>query len=625
MIFKDKKSNLFIADSSINPFKDGIVESKTLQEDLSSFILSASGWRKIFAISKDEEDDSSEISLNDKYFAALIALSFAKYLNCITDKEINNCTLVDNSKRVKITIAIDARPTGPQILDIVNRVFLALNIEVINLYIAAAPEIMALSSLDKTIDAFLYISASHNPIGHNGIKFGKAGGVLNKEESQILSKYFIDFVNSDKAIEYVKFLVDNLDQNKLDENYKTIEENKNYSLKTYTQFALLTASKNAKIEDYTTDIKQKIAKKNIGIVAELNGSARTLTIDKDFFKDLGVKLYSVNDKPRQVVHPIVPEGENLEMCREILEKKHKEDKDFVIGYVPDNDGDRGNLVYIKESTQKAEILKAQEVFALVVMAELSAIRCVNPDKKMAISVNGPTSMRIDDICKALDVEVFRAEVGEANVVQKAEELREKGYIVRILGEGSNGGNITYPAKVRDPLNTLLSIINILSDEKIFNYYREKTNYKNSELTIENLINSLPQYITTDAFSKEAKLQIKSDHGTLKNNYEKEFLSFYNSNSDFLKSEYSIYSYSVVQMEGTKCTYSLGQEYRTPPYRGGYKIIFKDENNNNLAFIWMRGSGTEAVFRILVDVKSNNTDLYTYLLNLHTSLLKKADK
>ena len=31
-------------------------------------------------------------------------------------------------------------------------------------------------------DGFFYISASHNPIGHNGYKFGVNGGVLSKEE-----------------------------------------------------------------------------------------------------------------------------------------------------------------------------------------------------------------------------------------------------------------------------------------------------------------------------------------------------------------------------------------------------------------------------------------------------------
>jgi phosphomannomutase len=625
MIFKDKKSNLFICDSLINPLEKELTNIQEFKNQISSFILSASGWRKVFAISKDEEDDSEEISLSDKYFSALIALSLAKHLNCVSDEEINSNRINQNKKNKKVVIAIDARPTGPQILDVINRVFLSLNIEVVNLFIAAAPEIMALSQVDKSIDAFLYISASHNPIGHNGIKFGRNGGVYSKDESQILINYFKDFVNREESIIFVKNLVSKLDTNKLEENLSKIEAFKKLSLETYKEFALLTASQPLTKEEYLKNLKSNISKKNIGIIGELNGSARTLSIDKSFFKELNIKIETYNDKPREVVHAIVPEGENLEMCRKLLEEKHKKDSDFVIGYVPDNDGDRGNLVYIKDSTKKAEILKAQEVFALVVMAELSSMRYNNPDKKMAISVNGPTSMRIDEICKALDVEVYRAEVGEANVVEKAQELRDKGYIVRILGEGSNGGNITYPAKVRDPLNTLLSIINILSNRNIFDFYINKVQYNNDTLTIENIINSLPKFITTDAFSKEAKLEIKSSHGILKDLYEKEFLNFYNENSQFLKDKFSIYSYQIVQMEGKNCLTGIGREFRTPPYRGGLKVIFKDKNNNNLAFMWMRGSGTEAVFRILVDVKPDNKELYSYLMNLHTTLLKKADK
>ncbi len=625
MIFNDKKSNLFIADSSINPLEAEIPSIDDLKKDLSSFILSASGWRKIFAISKDEEDNTEEISINDKYFSALIALTLAKHLGCVSDEEISNKKLKSNKGNKKIAIAIDARPTGSQMLDIINRIFLALNIEVVNLFIAAAPEIMALSSQDESIDAFLYISASHNPIGHNGIKFGKKGGVYSKSESQILIDYFTLLVENKNALLFAKSLVSNLDKTVLESNLNKIENFKNISLKNYRQFALLTASKNGDSETYLKNIKEKIKTNKIGIIAELNGSARTLTIDKEFFQELGVKILCVNDKPREVVHAIVPEGENLEMCRTILEEKHKEDKDFVVGYVPDNDGDRGNLVYIKKSTQKAKILQAQEVFALVVMAELSAIRVNNSTSKMAVSVNGPTSMRIDDICKALNVEVYRAEVGEANVVEKAQELRDAGYIVRILGEGSNGGNITYPSRVRDPLNTLLSLINILSDRSIFDYYRSKINYSNDELSIENLINSLPKYITTDAFSPQAKLQIGSSHGILKEKYEKAFLDFYNSNSQLLKERFSIYSYEVFQMEGVNCNKGLGKEFRSEPFRGGYKIIFKDQNNNPLSFIWMRGSGTEAVFRVLVDVKGANKDLYSYLLDLHTNLLKLADE
>ncbi|MGD1822069.1 MAG: phosphoglucomutase [Pleomorphochaeta sp.] len=624
MLFTDKKSNLFIADSTINPLIDPIPSLSDMKKDLNSFILSASGWRKIFAISNDEEDSTDKISVNDKYFCALIALTLAKYLNCVTDKDIENLKVSNAKNKTKILIGMDARPTGPQILDVINRVFLSLNIEVVNTFISAAPEIMALSSQDKTIDAFLYVSASHNPIGHNGIKFGREGGVYNKTESLILIDYFKKLVENEKALQFVKQIVSNLDISKLENNLNQIEINKEKSLINYRNFALLTASKGENTDIYLNNLKNKLSHKKISIVAELNGSARTLTIDKSFFKEININALCVNDKPREVVHAIVPEGENLEMCRSILEEQYKKDNSFSIGYVPDNDGDRGNLVYIKESTKKAEILQAQEVFALVVMAELSAMRHQYPNKKMAISVNGPTSMRIDDIANALDVEVFRAEVGEANVVERAKILRDQGYIVRIFGEGSNGGNITHPAKVRDPLNTILSLINLLTNKEIFDLYREKTNYKNPELSIENFINSLPLYTTTDAFSNDAKLQINSDHGILKEKYEKLFLDYYKKNKDYLKNTFNIESYKVFQMEGDNCKEGMGELFRTPPYKGGYKIVFTDSNNCNLAFIWMRGSGTEAVFRLLVDVKSNNDELYKYLLELHTKLLSEAD-
>ena len=520
---------------------------------------------------------------------------------------------------------MDARPTGVKILDIINRVFLALNIDVMNTYISAAPEIMALSSCDKTIDAFLYISASHNPIGHNGIKFGVNGGVFNKEQVNDLISFFTNFAQNEQALEFVKRIVTNLEKTILEKNLDQIESNKEKSLINYREFALFTASRGSDVDKYLNQLKSKLQKKKISLVAELNGSARTLSIDKTFYKELGINAHTVNDIPRKVVHAIVPEGENLEMCRTILEEKYKEDNSFIVGYVPDNDGDRGNLVYIKESTQEAKILQAQEVFALVVMAELSAMRYQFPKAKIAISVNGPTSMRIDDIAKALDVEVFRAEVGEANVVGRAEIQRNLGYIVRIFGEGSNGGNITHPAKVRDPLNTILSLVNLLTNEEIFKFYCEKVNYNNNSLSIENFINSLPIYTTTDAFSKDAKIQIESDHGKLKDNYEKLFTQFYNNNEKELLTRFNISKYKVFQMEGSNCYEGMGNEFRSYPYRGGYKVIFQDNENNNLAFIWMRGSGTEAVFRLLVDVKGNNIELYNYLLKRHTQLLINADK
>ena len=70
-------------------------------------------------------------------------------------------------------------------------------------------------------------------------------------------------------------------------------------------------------------------------------------------------------------------------------------------------------------------------------------------------------MRVERIAARFGVDVHRAEVGEANVVARARELRRDGYLVRFLGEGSNGGNITHPAAVRDPIQTILAVLKLL--------------------------------------------------------------------------------------------------------------------------------------------------------------------
>jgi phosphomannomutase len=618
MIYKDKAYGLFIADSEERILKDNIPTQEQINKKVSSMILSASGWRKVFAESGDEEDDKENLSIEDRYIAGYVALSLAKHLGCF-DK-----TGKTDHKKTTVLIGMDARPTGPAMSDIICRVLIALDIHIKNIFIAAAPEIMAYSALEKDdIDAFLYISASHNPVGHNGIKFGVNGGVYTAATVAPMIEDFKEFSSNEKYINIVKSLVEDCKIETYEEVLNNIPALKKHSLQLYRDFIITTAAKGENSSEFLEYLKSKISKHPIGIVAELNGSARGCSIDRAFFKEIGVKSLMANDTPRHVVHAIVPEGENLELCRTLLEEKYKEDKDFVVGYVPDNDGDRGNLVYIKKSTGKAEILKAQEVFALVVMAELSSIRAKDKNAKLAISVNGPTSMRIDEICRYLNVEVFRAEVGEANVVELAQIKRDEGYTVRILGEGSNGGNITNPAKVRDPLNTIMTLISLLTDESIFEEYRKVSKYEDAEISIENIIKSLPQYTTTDAFSASAKLHVKSSHGVLKTNYERAFADFFDKNIERFKS-YGIASYKEYQMEGTNTVEGMGEKYRSAPYKGGLKITFFDENELPLAFIWMRGSGTEPVFRILVDCKKRDDDLYSFLLKAHAELITSSD-
>ncbi len=386
-------------------------------------------------------------------------------------------------------------------------------------------------------------------------------------------------------------------------------------------------------------IRTSINKTNIGIVAELNGSARTLSIDNVFLKSLGVKIKIINGRPRQITHKIIPEGESLNLCKSELEKAHKMDSAFILGYVPDNDGDRGNIVYIHRKTGKAHILHSQEVFALACMAELSYMVFQNsltynagimPDRKTAVVVNGPTSLRIDKIAGAFGAEVLRAEVGEANVVNLASGLRDNGYIVRILGEGSNGGNITHPAAVRDPINTVFALLKLLllrsgnDKEGLFEIWCKKSaqmNKYNKDFSITDILTALPSFVTTDSSETRAVMKIKTEnHGILKEKYRKIFKTQWIEKKAMLEKEFGILYYEELWLQGTK----VNKEPDIKSAKGGFKILFKDKNHQDTGFIWMRGSGTEPVFRVLADIEGNDPEKEELLLNWHKQMIEKAD-
>ena len=86
-----------------------------------------------------------------------------------------------------------------------------------------------------------------------------------------------------------------------------------------------------------------------------------------------------------------------------------------------------------------------------------------------------------------------------------------------------------------------------------------------------------------------------------------------------------YNYREINYEGENETNGFGSEYRSGLETGGLKIIFSDTNGKDTDFIWMRGSGTEPVFRILADCSGSDNKRETWLLNWHRSMIEIADK
>ncbi|MBU0936959.1 MAG: phosphatidylglycerol lysyltransferase [Spirochaetes bacterium] len=647
--------------SIADPYSIPLQSSPTPQAARTFFdklILSASGWRGVFG--RDDEDQSEDITPSAAYAVARMALVFARFLKAHS-----------SNPQPVLALGIDTRPSGPAIADVMTRIYLAEGIDVRYTFIASAPEIMAwtgwtnrkdpgaepssekTSGIQPVIDGFCYISASHNPVGHNGVKFGlKDGGVLAPVHANELAAALRERACTAEDIALLRTLAASPDARLCGRVYAECSYNKRLAVSAYTLFcrqilaAVPTdghtegsgAEAMMQAEERSLDrLEQAIRERGIGLIIDMNGSARSLSIDVEFFSGLGVDVQTINNRPRSFAHRIVPEGESLEQCRWALEAAHRADSRYVFGYVPDCDGDRGNIVIWDESIDGARTLEAQETFALAVLAELASMeydRIIDgrTSSKLAVVGNDATSLRADQIARCFGAAMFRAETGEANVVALARALRSDGYQVRILGEGSNGGVITYPASVRDPLNTIGALLKLIalqsSDEAPCPYqlWMERSaqaqNFS-SEFSLADIAGSLPAFSSTSVFETRAALRVQSrDMQKIKNNSRRLFDQAWPRIQELLLPEFGNCSYETIVSRGVN---EIKLDQADDCGSGGLKFLVKDSTGTALAFFWMRASGTEPVFRIMVDAGSKKENLEPRLLELLTDIVRNADE
>jgi phosphoglucomutase len=622
------------------PLSGVLPSPEALEAAFAPLILSASGWRKVFSESGDEESHSPEIGDANLVLTALMADVFADYL--IAQK-------IDKD----LILGRDARPTGETMADAMCRVFLARGIRVRYLGVSAAPEIMAYA---RGHGSFAYVSASHNPIGHNGVKFGLSdGGVLEGGETRALIAAYRALVAAEGATKQARDLIASCPGAALKAVADSIKTEKARALETYRAFSREVISgendptKQERFLGAIAEGARRLSRAGtpLSFLADFNGSARAASIDRSFFESFGIKFFALNEEPGRIAHRIVPEGDSLSFCAREIERLRKEgatgeERAVSLGYMPDCDGDRGNIVCWNAAKNTAETLEAQEVFALSVIAELAhlawagTISCKpgeDATPPVAIAVNDPTSLRVEAIARAFGARVARAEVGEANVVNLARRLRGEGAIVRILGEGSNGGNITHPAAVRDPLNTAFALIKLLlirdaeGKKGLFHIWcdlsGQESRYRdNFDLT--DIRATLPLFVTTSVYEPEAMLAIKTaDHAQLKRNFQTIFLREWESARKGFLADLGVASWQAIANNGTEETRGIADFGLSG--KGGLKVQFLDATGTPCAYIWMRGSGTEPVFRILADARGSDVSAERKLLAWLTSMVLEADR
>lgn len=526
-----------------------------------------------------------------------------------------------------IAVGTDTRPTGPAIADTAMRVFLARGFIVRFLGITASPEIMAYVKTDDAIHGFFYVSASHNPVGHNGFKMGLSDGAVLPRETVLpmIDSFRVRLLDDDQ----LGALLDEISRIDPSLPERITAERDGWKARAeerYRRFLIPDPSTTPreKTEEAYEEADRELAR--FGIVADFNGSARTTSIDREILPRLGLPFAAYNDQPGRIVHQILPEGAGLDDAAELLRKHHALDSVFEVAYTPDNDGDRGNLVFIDDDGEP-RILDAQTVFSLVVLIELADdYRCrpPGPDRASTVVVaNGPTSARVDEIAAIFGASVSRAEVGEANVVSLVQQHLQAHRIVPVAGEGSNGGTIKPPATVRDPLSTLLSLrkARAFRLDRVWDRLRGREERSRAPRFYD-LAAELPPWTTLPTDDPDAKMQVGAiSHGLLKARWERIVADEADRYERLLSPRYGRLVLRFENYEGTRTTAGPGN--RDGAETGGLKLRFFDAGGGEQASLWMRGSGTEPVFRVLAECRGTEPELLRELIALHRDQVRRA--
>ncbi len=582
-------------------------DTSEVERRFEEYIVSSSGIRAVIA-SRGEEDAGESVAPVDLAIAFLVGYAGAEFL------------LEGHEPLATVVVGRDSRPTGDALARGIVAGISAFDRPVRYLGVCPSPQIMAYSRGVPGVAGFIYATASHNPVGHNGYKIGgPKGGVLDADAfgrfSVLLGKRIgsAESLLSGHLSPPVGLLRDPANT-----------EADGLASKTEYESFLLRAIFDTQDDQVASDRAARVAAERVGqpieVVIDFNGSARAVGPDVELLRGLGVDVTSLNDSPGKIAHQILPEGPGLEECVAAVERLGTagEPASLYLGYVPDNDGDRGNIVVYDSAARRGVAVHPQSLLALAALAELSYGKAMGSQTdSLAVVANGPTSLRVDRVVEALGGRVYRSEVGEANVVSLAEALRQKSFEVRVMGEGSNGGVIIHPSAVRDPLLTLGALIKLvrLPGLALPGDSRESD-------PLNRLYSQIPPFLTSQTGDPEAILRLESvDHPRLKARYEALAEERWHDLAESILEPLGISAFRWINYEGTRSLPGRGN--RSPEATGGLKLQLEDSGGTPRGFLWFRGSKTEPVMRLMVDLEGTDREAHRRLMEWHRRLLLEA--
>ncbi len=386
----------------------------------------------------------------------------------------------------KITIVLgrDARVSGEMVSHLVVGTLMGMGVDVINTGLSTTPTV-EVAVTDLKADAGIILTASHNPMQWNALKF-----LNNKGE-------FISASEGKRVLE--------------------IADEDNYLFAEVTQLGKCVT------DDTTVDkhIEKVLALKLVDVEAIKQANFRVafdavcstggFVLNK-LLKALGVnEIVALNDEPTGVFpHNPEPLPENItQICNEVVEKK------CDVGFIVDPDVDR--LAIVSENGQPFV-----EEYTLVSIADY--VLKHTPGTTVS---NMSSTRALRDVTEAKNQQYFASAVGEVNVV----EMMKKHNAV-IGGEG-NGG-IIYPEihYGRDALVGIALFLTLLAKSKMKCSELRATypNYEISKNKIELTKDMNVDYILEQMAEKYKDYEVSTIDG-VKINIEKEWVHLRKSNTE----------------------------------------------------------------------------------------------
>ncbi len=289
----------------------------------------------------------------------------------------------------KIVIGSDGRISGEMVRNIVVGTLLAKGNDVIDIGICPTPTVLFNVKKLKAAGG-IQISASHNPNEWNALKLlNKYGEFMSPEEHAVMMNLL-----PNAALKYSAW-------NTLG-SYRKYDKGLDDHIEAVLKMKFVDVN--------------KIRRKKFKVLLDCVNGAGSYSMPL-LLKKLGCNVIEINCN-KNGIFPRLPEPipDNLTATMKAV-KKHKVD----IGVVVDPDVDRLILI-----TEKGEPFGEENTIT-------QAVKFYLAKKKGNVVVNLSTTRAVDDVAGQTDSKVYRAPVGEANVVKKMKEVQAV-----IGGEGSGG-------------------------------------------------------------------------------------------------------------------------------------------------------------------------------------------